>query len=152
MTDFGSQLRKWYAGEVAGVAFFDVLANAAQNGGEALKWALLGRLESAMAERLSSACADASIALPTAPAESGFLDYAREIAGKPWQSTMEALLPQLEAAVAEVRDEARLAPPAHADIARDYVAHEEALAAFVSAELNGEDGSPAVESLLRAWS
>ena len=64
----------------------------------------------------------------------------------------QGLAPQIEKAVNEIRAQADEAPPAHAEISRDFLAHEEALLAFVRLELEGKDGSPAVESLLRAWS
>ena len=151
MSEFESQLQDWYQGEVAGKAFFDVLANAAQSDDEANKWSLLARLEAAMAGRLSVACEQAAIALPE-PSDSTYLEYARQMAGNPWQSNLEILMPQLDKAVSEIRTAAEQAPAAYADIAGEFLAHEEALAAFVSTELKGEDGSPAVQSLLRQWS
>ena len=152
MSEFELQLRNWYQAEIAGEAFFDVLADGAQSDDEAGKWSLLGRLESTMAQRLSEACAAASIALPDLSSDLDYVDYARKMAGKSWRSNMEFLMPQLRRVVPEIRAAARRAPTAYADIAGEYLAHEEALAAFVSAELSGEDGSPAVQSLLRQWS
>jgi len=152
VSEFDSQLRKWYEGEIAGIAFFDALASAAQSEDEVDKWSLLGRLESTMAERLSVTCAAASIAPPEMSSDSSYLDYARKMAGEPWRSNMETPMRQLQTAVPRIRVAAEQAPAAHADIAGEYVAHEETLAAFVSAELKGADGSPAVQSLLREWS
>ena len=151
VSEFASQLQDWYQSEIAGKAFFDTLADGAQSDDEANKWSLLARLEATMAERLSAACAAASIALPE-PSGSRYLDIARELAGKPWRSIMEIVMPQLRTAVSEIRTATQQAPAAHAQIAGEFLAHEEALAAFVSAELKGEDGSPAVQSLLRQWS
>lgn len=151
MSEFDSQLRNWYEAEVAGKAFFDALAGGAPNDREADKWSLLGRLESAMAARLSTACGAASIAIPEAPSDSSYLEYARKMAGEPFRSNLETLMPQLDEAVVRIRALAETAPPAHSAIAADFVAHEEALAAFVRAELEGEDGSSAIDSLLGAW-
>ena len=151
MSDFDSVLREWYEGEIWGAAFFDLLAGAAEND-EARKWSLLGRLESATADRLRAACADASVRLSDTPADSSFLEYAKTMVELPWQTNMEGIAPQIEKAVNEIRAQADEAPPAHAEISRDFLAHEEALLAFVRLELEGKDGSPAVESLLRAWS
>ncbi len=150
MSDFDSVLREWYEGEIWGAAFFDLLAGAAEND-EARKWSLLGRLESATADRLRAACADASVRLSDTRADSSFLKYAKTMVELPWQTNMEGLAPQIEKAVNEIRAQANEAPPAHAEISRDFLAHEEALLAFVRLELEGKDGSPAVESLLRAW-
>ena len=94
MSEFESQLQDWYQSEIAGKAFFDIMADGTQNDDEANKWSLLARLEATMAQQ---------------------------------------------------------APAAHAPIAGEFLAHEEVLAAFVSAELKGEDGSPAVQSLLSQW-
>jgi hypothetical protein len=116
------------------------------------KWRLLASLESAMARRLSATCAVASIALPKAPSTTSHLDYARKMAGDPWRSSMESLVPQLQQAVADIRVAASHAPAEHADIAGDYVAHEEALLAFATAEVDGGDGAPVVRSLLHNWS
>ena len=151
MSEFESQLQDWYQAEISGKAFFDTMADGAQSDEEASKWSLLARLEATMAQRLSMECEATSIALPEASG-SRYLDAARELAGKPWGSVMELLMPQLETAVSEIRTEAQQAPAAHAQIAGEFLTHEEALAAFVSAELKGEDGSPAVQSLLQKWS
>ena len=151
MSEFESQLQDWYQGEIAGKAFFDTMADGAQSDDEVNKWSLLARLEATMAQRLSAECAAASIALPEASG-SRYLDAARELAGKPWPAIMKLLMPQLRTAVSEIRPAAQQAPAAHAQIAGEFLAHEQALAAFVSAELKGEDGSPAVQSLLRQWS
>ncbi len=151
VSEFESQLRNWYQSEIAGKAFFDALADGAQSDDEVNKWSLLARLEATMAERLSVACAAASIALPES-SDLSYLDYARKMAGEPWRSNMEILMPQLRTAVSEIRSATRRASAAYAQIAGEFLAHEEALAAFVSAELRGEDGSPTVQSLLRQWS
>ena len=150
MSEFESQLQDWYQSEIAGKTFFNTLADGAHSDDEVDKWSLLARLEATMAERLSEVCAAASIALPEASG-SRYLDAARELAGKPWRSNMDFLMPQLQTAVSEIRTTTQQAPAAYARIAGEFLAHEEALAAFVSAELNGEDGSPAVQSLLRHW-
>lgn len=152
MTGFDEELGRWYEGEVAGAAFFHELASAAQDEAEVEKWRLLGRLESTMAERLNASCAAASIALPATPPASGYLDYARKMAGEPWRSNMEALVPQLREAVARIRTAASQAPADFRDVAADYIAHEEALLAFATAELEAEDGAAAVQSLLDDWS
>ena len=151
MSDFDSVLREWYEGERSGAAFFDRLADAAENE-EARKWSLLGKLESATADRLRAACADASVRLEDTPADANLLQYAKTMAELPWQTNMEGLVPQLEKAVDEIRARADEAPPAQAEISREFLAHEEALLGFVRLELDGRDGSPAVESLLKAWS
>ncbi len=151
MSEFESQLEDWYQGEVWAEAVLTALANGAQSDDEAKKWSLLARLEATMAGRLRAACETASIALPE-PSDSTHLDYARQMAGNPWQANMEILMPQVDEAVSEIRSTAEHAPTAYAGIAAEFLAHEEALAAFVSAELKGEDGSPAVESLLNQWS
>ena len=65
---------------------------------------------------------------------------------------MKALMGQLDEALIRIRSLAEGAPAVHAEIAGDFLAHEEALAGFVRAELNGEDGAPVVESLLGEWS
>ncbi len=152
VSDFDTQLREWYEAEVAGKAFFSAMADAARDDAEAEKWSLLGRLEATMAERLRKACAVASVALPEQPSDSGYMDAARQMGGRPWLSNMEALKGQLQEAVIRIRSLAEQAPAAHADIAGEFLEHEEALAAFVSAEVEGEDGSPAIQSLLRKWS
>ena len=151
MADFDSVLREWYEGELAGAEAFDLLADAAEDD-EARKWSLLGRLERATAERLRAACTDASVPLGETPPDSSLLEYAKPMVELPWQTNMEGLAPQIEKAVNEIRAQADEAPPAHAEISRDFTAHEEALLAFVRLELEGKDGSPAVESLLKAWS
>ncbi len=151
MSEFESQLQDWYQSEIAGKAFFDTMADGAQSDDEVNKWSLLARLEATMAQRLSAECAAASIELPEASG-SRYLDAARELAGKPWPAIMKLLMPQLRTAVSEIRTAAQQSPAAHAQIAGEFLAHEQALAAFVSAELKGEDGSPAVQSLLRQWS
>ena len=151
MSVFNSQLQDRYQAEISGKAFFNTMADGAMSDEEASKWSLLARLESTMAQRLSVACDAASIALPKASG-SRYLDFARELAAKPWPSIMEVLMPQLETALSEIRTEVQQAPAARAQIAGEFLTHEEALAAFVSAELKGEDGSPAVESLLQKWS
>ena len=151
MSEFESQLQDWYQSEIAGEAFFSTMADGAQSDDEVDKWTLLARLEATMAKRLSVACAAASIALPEASG-SRYLDVARELAGKPWRSNMDFLMRQLRTAMAELRTTTQQTPAAYGRIAGEFLAHEEALAAFVSAELNGEDGSPAVRSLLRQWS
>lgn len=151
MSDFDPVLKEWYEGELGGAAFFERLADAAEND-EARKWSLLGRLESATADRLRAACAEASVPLGEAPAEPTLLEYANTMMELPWQTNMEGLAPQIDEAVHQIRTQADEAPPAHAEISRDFLAHEEALLAFVRLELEGKDGSPAVESLLEAWS
>ena len=151
VSEFATQLRDWHQGEIAGKAFFNALADGAQSTDEVNKWSLLARLEATMADRLRAACEAASIVLPE-PSNSTYLDYARQMAGNPWQSNMEILMPQLDAAVAEIRMAAEHAPAPYAQIAGEFLAHEQALAAFVSAELKGENGSPAVQSLLGQWS
>ena len=144
-------LLSWYQAEVAGKAFFDSLAEGAENELERSKWTLLSHLEAAMAERIRVACADASITL-TESADSSFIDLARQLTGQPWDSTMETLLPQLQAAIAEITEAVEAAPTAYTGIAGDFLAHEMALEAFVATELQGEDGSSAVKSMLNRWS
>lgn len=152
MKEFEDELRSWYEGEIAGAAFFDALARATRDDGEAEKWRVLGSLESAMAERLSATCAARSITLPETASTSSYLDQARKMASESWRTNMEGLVPQLEVAVAEIRAAASQAPTNFAEVAEDFIAHEEALLAFANAELKGEDGTPVIESLLERWS
>ena len=152
MGEFNSMLRQWYEAEVAGAAFFGAMARGAKVEAEAAKWTLLGRLEATMAEQLGKTCAAESIDVPAeSPRASELLAYAQSLEGKSWQAIMEDMMPQLKDAVVEVQNETSQAPPDHAELAARFMAHEEALAAFVTAEVEGDDGSPAIDSLLCEW-
>ena len=145
-------LTQWYLGEQAGFEFFEALANAVTDEAASQKWLLLGGLESAMAERLRLFCNAESIPLPEPSDSKTHLDYAKKMAAESWLGCLDELEPQLQDAVKSIRSAQGAVPAEHAAIAADYLAHEEALLAFVTAERAGEDGFSAIESLLQDWS
>ena len=145
-------LGQWYQGEQAGFEFFQSLADAVTDETASRKWSLLAALESSMAERLRVFCDAESIPLPMPSDSTTHLDYAKQMAAESWSGCLNALEPQVEDAVKEIRSAVGDVPAEHATIAADYLAHEEALLAFLTAERAGEDGAPAVESLLQDWS
>lgn len=154
MADFNQRLCGWYTGELGGEAFFEAMAVAAGNNDEASKWRVLARLELRMGERLATALTARGIEPPDAGERpTSLLEQATALASKGWLDIMADLEAPIETFVTRIRAEAAQAPADGTAIAAEYLAHEEALMAFVTAELAGEGtrSTEAADALLAAW-
>jgi len=154
MTDFNQRLCRWYTGELGGEAFFDAMAVDAGNDAEASKWRVLAQLEHKMGERLATALTARGVE-PPEPGEraASLLAQAAALAGRGWLDIMADLESPISQFVVQIREEAAQAPDDARAIAAEYLAHEEALLAFVAAELAGEGtrSTAAADALLGAW-
>jgi hypothetical protein len=154
MTDFNQRLCGWYTGELGGEAFFDAMAADASNNTEASKWRVLAQLEQRMGERLATALTARAVELPE-PGErsTSLLEQAAAMASKEWLHIMADLEAPIANFVARIREEAAQAPDDGRGIAAEYLAHEEALLAFIASELAGEGtrSTAAADALLEAW-
>ncbi len=147
-----ARLCAWYRGEAGGEAYFLAMAEHGETPDIRQKWQLLGELEHVMGKRLLAAMNELEIDTPeVAQSVQSYVERAAAGAGTGWVDSMQILVPRLETFVRNIRSEANKMPQHLANVAADYVAHEEALLDFAVAEADGRDGSAAVRELLETW-
>lgn len=133
-----AQLHKAYMGELFGIAFFEAFKAKATEPSEQKKWQLLIDVEIRTAELLKDYLEPLDMICPPSDAEmtSQGLKQAQKWIDLPWKPLMEALAPWIREYAEAYRRSAEGATEHRA--AWHMVAdHEEALLAFVEAELNG---------------
>ncbi len=105
-----------------------------------------------MGKRLLAAMNELEIDTPdVAQSVQSYVERAAAGIGIGWVDSMQILVPRLETFVRNIRSEANKMPQHLANVAADYVAHEEALLDFAVAEADGRDGSATVRELLDTW-
>ncbi len=147
-----ARLCAWYRGEAGGEAYFLAMAEHGETPDIRQKWQLLGELEHVMGKRLLAAMNELEIDTPeVAQSVQSYVERAAVGIGIGWVNSMQILVPRLETFVRNIRSEANKMPQHLANVAADYVAHEEALFDFAVAEADGRDGSATVRELLETW-
>lgn len=148
--DWETYVVERYRGEIFGESLFGALAERA-SGDEQRKWRVLEQLERETRERIAPVRAEIERTTaddPVRRAEGRKLGEA--LASTPWLDLMASFRGELEKFVAEFERAEALAPPRGRNLARFITAHEEALLAFVVAEIEGRaDPLEPVVALLR---
>jgi hypothetical protein len=148
MQKYLAELLEWYSGEIGGEAFFNALAQGADNPGVARKWQKLAQLEQCVAGRLRTALEARGVPLPAAAADrSRGLNSAQAYANLAWREALNRLRQELVGFVRDFQAAESRMPEDILPLAQFVTEHERALLEFVTRELD-QDGYQSLDRVL----